>query len=257
MTEKMLADVQDGIGWLTINNPERHNAVSIEMCQAGAEIMARFSADNSVRVVVIRAAGQKAWMSGGDIGDFTPKPGDAPRPADSFAFYNSVYDCAKPVVAALKGYTMGGGVALACACDLRIVATDSVFAIPAGKLGIAYPPHFLRWVIDTIGLANTKEMLFTGRRYNADEAFLLGLANCLVQPEALVSTTVEYAQSIAANAPLSIRANKETMRHVVHDPSNWDKSRIAELNAMCKSSSDFAEGRRAFAEKRKPIFRGE
>ena len=257
MTDKILADVQDGIGWLTINNPERHNAVSIEMGQAGAEIMARFSANTSVRVIVIRATGEKAWMSGGDIGDFTPKPGDAPRPTDGFAFYNSVYECAKPVVAALKGYTMGGGVALACACDLRIVATNSVFAIPAGKLGIAYPPHFLRWVIDTIGLANTKEMLFTGRRYNSDEALRMGLVNCLVQPEALVHTVLEYAQSIVDNAPLSIRANKETMRHVVQDPSRWDKSRIAELNSICKNSSDFAEGRRAFAEKRKPVFRGE
>jgi enoyl-CoA hydratase/carnithine racemase len=257
MTDKMLGEVESGIGWLTINNPERHNAVSLEMAAKGAEIIAQFSADQAVRVIVIRASGDKAWMSGADIGDFNPKAGAAPRTGSGFNFYEAVYDCAKPVVAALKGYTMGGGVALACACDLRIAATDSVIAIPAGRLGIAYPPNFLRWVIDTIGLPNTKEMLFTGRRYSADDALRMGFANRLVEPDALASATLEYAQSIADSAPLSVRANKETMREVVKDALHWNEVRIAELGALCKNSADFAEGRLSFAEKRKPVFRGE
>lgn len=257
MIAKMLAEIEDGIGWLTINNPERHNAVSLEMGALGADIIAQFSTDAAVRVIVIRATGDKAWMSGADIGDFTPKPDANPRTTTGFAFYESVYECAKPVVAAMKGYTMGGGVALACACDLRIAATNSIVAIPAGKLGIAYPANFLRWVVDTIGLPNTKEMLFTGNRYGAEDTLRMGLVNQLVAPDDLASVTLEYARTIAQNAPLSVRANKETMRCIVQDSPHWDLARIAELNEMCKNSWDHSEGRSAFAQKRAPVFRGE
>ena len=259
MTDKMLGEVEGGIGWLTINNPERHNAVSLEMAARGTELIAELSADKTVRVIVIRAAGEKAWMSGADIGDFNPKADGsaAPRRPDGLAFYDAVYNCAKPVIAAIKGYCMGGGVALACACDLRICATDSIIAIPAGKLGISYPANFVRWLQDTIGMPNTKEMLFTGRRYTADEALRIGLANRLVAPDALASAAQEYAQSIAENAPLSVLANKEIIGVTSKDPSGWDQARLRTLSETTRNSADFAEGRKAFAEKRKPVFRGE
>ena len=259
MTDKMLGEVEGGIGWLTINNPERHSAVSLEMAARGTELIAELSADKTVRVIVIRAAGEKAWMSGADIGDFNPKADGsaAPRRPDGLAFYDAVYNCAKPVIAAIKGYCMAGGVALACACDLRICATDSIIAIPAGKLGISYPANFVRGLQDTIGMPNTKEMLFTGRRYTADEALRIGLANRLVAPDALASAAQEYAQSIAENAPLSVLSNKEIIGVTSKDPSGWDQARLRTLSETTRNSADFAEGRKAFAEKRKPVFRGE
>src|ERR1700730_9215013 len=124
MSDKMLATVEDGIGRWTINNPERRNAVSVDMALRGVEIVAEFSTDPAIRAIVISGAGDKAWMSGADLDDFDTKVGGSVATANprrsGLAFYDAVYDCKKPVIAAIHGYCMGGGVALACACDLRI-----------------------------------------------------------------------------------------------------------------------------------------
>jgi enoyl-CoA hydratase/carnithine racemase len=259
MTEKMLAKAENGIGWLTINNPERRNAVSVDMALRGADIIAEFSADPDVRAIAICGAGDKAWMSGADLGDFDSKLGDgtAERPRRSgLTFYKAVYDCKKPVIAAIHGYCLGGGVALACACDLRIAATDAVFAIPAGRLGVGYPPDFTRWMVETLGVPNTKEILFTAKRYSVDEALRMNLVNRVVAPSELDAFTRDYVGTIAANAPLSVLASKLVVREVAKHPAGWDEALCHALVDACRNSQDFAEGRRAFAEKRNPVFRG-
>jgi enoyl-CoA hydratase/carnithine racemase len=259
MTETMLADVADGVGWLTINNPERRNAVSVDMALRGAEIMTEFAADPAVRAIAICGAGDKAWMSGADLGDFDAKQRDSaeqkPR-RSGLAFYKAVYDCRKPVIAAIHGYCLGGGVALACACDLRIAATDAVFAIPAGRLGIAYPPDFTRWMVETIGVPNSKEILFTAKRYSATDALRIGLVNQVVDLTEFDVFARDYARTIAANAPLSLLASKLVVREVAAHPAGWDEALCRDLVEACRNSQDFAEGRRAFAEKRNPVFRG-
>ena len=260
MTEKMLARVEDSIGWLTINNPERRNAVSIDMALRGADIIAEFSAEPTVRAIAICGAGDKAWMSGADLDDFGKKLGngiatDKPR-RSGVGFYDAVYNCRKPIIAAIHGYCMGGGVALACACDLRIAATDSIFAIPAGRLGIGYPPNFTRWIVETIGVPNTKEILFTAKRYSAEEALRMNLVNRVVAPADLDAYIRDYVGAIARNAPLSLLASKLVIRDVAMHPTGGDDAICQALVDACRNSQDFAEGRRAFAEKRNPVFRG-
>ncbi|HWL04007.1 MAG TPA: enoyl-CoA hydratase [Xanthobacteraceae bacterium] len=256
MTDRMLAEVADGIGWLTFNHPERRNAISLEMAQAGADIIDRFEADPDVRVIVLKGNG-KAWVSGADIGEQEKPPENTdPRQRPGLAFYEGVRACRKPVVAMIHGYCMGGGVALACACDLRIVADDAVFAIPAGRLGIAYRPQFVEWVVETVGVPATKEILFTARRYNAAEALRIGLANRLVAAAELEAFTRDYAGGIAGNAPLSVHANKGIISEIAKGPAARDLARCEELAAICARSEDLAEGRRAFLEKRQPVFRG-
>jgi len=258
MTDKMLAKVENSIGWLTINNPERRNAVSIEMALLGLNIITEFSADSAVRAIVIVGAGDKAWMAGADLEDFGTKSGQvAEQPKRSgLAFYDAVYGCKKPVVAAIQGFCLGGGVALACACDLRLAATNAVFGIPAGRLGVGYPANFTRWIVDTVGCPNTKEILFTARRYTADEALHIGLVIRVVAPSDLDAFTRDYVASIVESAPLSLLASKLITREVAAHPAGWDEALCNSITEACRNSGDFAEGRRAFAEKRKPIFRG-
>jgi enoyl-CoA hydratase len=258
MSDTMLAAIVEGVGWITINNPERRNALSVEMSERGADLLKGFLDDRSVRAIVIAGAGTKAWMSGADLRDFDLRDRAASdRPPNGFAFYEAVRNCVKPVIASIHGYCLGGGVALACACDLRVGASNAVFGIPAARLGGSYPAHFTRWIIETIGVPNAKEMLYSARRYDADEAFRLNLINRLVAPEQLASFTQDYAQAIAQNAPLSLRASKAVIHEVVAKPFGWDEAYCRGFVEQCRSSADFQEGRRAFAEGRKPVFLGE
>jgi enoyl-CoA hydratase/carnithine racemase len=156
----------------------------------------------------------------------------------------------------IEGYCMGGGMALACACDIRICSENSVFAIPAGRLGIGYRPNFTRWIIETVGAPTTKEILFTARRYDAAEALQIGLVNRVVSASELTAYVKEYANSIAENAPLSVRASKSIINTVVNNSDEWDKEEMQKLIDACSNSDDYVEGRRAFMEKRTPKFKG-
>jgi enoyl-CoA hydratase len=258
MTDKMLASVENGIGWLTINNPERRNALSMEMASRGADIIDDFTADTAVRVIVIKGAGDKAFQAGADISEFEKRrdTGPAPGQRGGFQFFETVRDTPKPTIAMIRGYCFGGGVALAAACDLRIVADDAVFAITAGKLGLAYPPKFTRWIVEAVGVATTKEILYTARRYKADEALRIGLATRLVPAAELEAFTREYVRAIVANAPLSVRASKGIIGEVLKTPADWDMAVCESLMKECTGSEDAAEGHKAFLEKRPAVFRG-
>jgi len=259
-TDKMLAEKADGIGWMTFNNPARRNATSLEMWQAIADILDDFAADPAVRVVVMRGAGDKAFVSGADISQFE----DQRANAEAAARYNAVSERARvamagleiPLIAQIRGFCLGGGVAIAMAADLRFAADDSIFGIPAARLGISYGFGYLQKLVDLVGPAYAKEILLTARRFSSEEALHIGLVNRVVPVPELEATVLDVCAMIVDNAPLSIVANKATIDEASKDESARDMAHIEELARICFDSADYAEGRRAFMEKRKPVWSG-
>jgi enoyl-CoA hydratase len=245
---------------LIFNNPARHNAVSLEMWRAAGEALARAETDPEVRVLVVSGAGGKAFVSGADISKFESERAslEAVREynATSDATYQRLADFPKPTIAAIAGWCIGGGVALASCCDIRLARADSRFGVPAGKLGLGYAYNGVRRLIDVIGAANTMELFFTAKQFTAAEAQMMGYVN-RIAPEAEFEALVEdYLQSIAANAPLTLAQVKRTVREALKDPGARDLDAVARLIEGCFASSDYREGRAAFLEKRKPSFRG-
>jgi enoyl-CoA hydratase len=259
-TDKMLSRKDGHVGYLIFNNPERRNAVSLEMWEATARILEEFDRDRDVRVVVLTGAGDKAFVSGADISRF----GDERANEEAIVRYNqtverantAVYDFPKPTIAMIRGYCVGGGVGLALSCDLRICSDDSRFAVPAAKLGLGYPFHGLKKLVDVVGISFAKEIFYTARQFDAEEARVMGLVNRVVPAVELDSYVKNYAQTISENAPLTIATTKFTIGEVVKDESKRDLAKSAAMVKRCFESKDYTEGRRAFMEKRKPAFTG-
>lgn len=259
-SDKMLAHTEDGVGTLIFNNPERHNAVSLEMWEAAGTILEGFASDPAVRVVVLTGAGGKAFVSGADISRFE----DERANLDAVERYNAavdhtstlLYEFPKPTVAMIRGYCLGGGVALAVCCDLRIASDNSRFAVPAAKLGLGYAYKALKRIVDLVGPAFAKEIFFTARQFSAEEAYQMGLVNRVVPQDDLDAYVRDYAGMIADNAPLTIAAAKVAVGEALKDEQARDLARCDALVHACFESSDYVEGRRAFMEKRKPDFSG-
>ena len=259
-TEKIKARKEAGIGWVVFNNPEKHNALGLEMSEAATEALNSFARDPEVRVVVLTGAGGKAFVSGADISEFEKTRSNAAQ-AERYSersggLYGAIREIEKPTIAMIQGYCMGGGLALAAACDLRFAAEDSQFAIPAAKLSIAYPPDFVGWVVDLVGPSRAKDILFSARRLQADEALRIGLVNRVVPTAELERMTKEYCAVVAGNAPLSIRASKLTINELMKTESERDNEKIQRVANGCFDSADFKEGRTAFMEKRRPVWQG-
>jgi enoyl-CoA hydratase/carnithine racemase len=259
-TDKMLSRKEGRVGYVIFNNPERHNAVSLEMWAATAEILEGFAKDEEVRVVVLTGAGGKAFASGADVSKFESERASL----EGAKVYNKaveranlgIYEFPKPTIAMIRGYCIGGGLGLAVSCDLRIASDNSRFAIPAAKLGLGYSYPGVKRLIDIVGPAFAKEIFFTARQFDAQEALAMGLLNRAV-PEAELETYVKnYADTIALNAPLTVKAAKFIANEAVKDESKRNLARCAEMVEACFASSDYNEGRRAFMEKRKPAFTG-
>ncbi len=259
MTDKILAEIENGVGWLTFNNPEKRNSVSLEMALKICDVMADFGTNPDVRVVVLKGDA-KAWVSGADISEFENRRSNAEQAhgyeRNSLSMYEAVHDCPKPVIAMIGGYCLGGGMALACACDIRIASKNAQFGIPAGRLGIGYRPNFTRWVVETVGGPTAKEILYTARRYSAEEALQIRLVNRLTEDADLEKFTRDYVKAIVENAPLSVKATKGIVNEVLKTPADWDMEMCAALVDACSNSADFKEGRKAFLEKRTPVFTG-
>ena len=259
-SDKMISKVVDGVGWMTFNNPERHNAISLEMWEAALEIMAGFAADPSVRVMVLSGAGGKAFASGADISKFK----DERQEADAVAHYQATTQKAYqallnmqiPTIAMVRGYCIGGGTAVAVCCDIRICTENAKFGIPAAKLGLGYGYNRAKPLVDLIGPAFAKEMFFTGRQFDAREAEKMGLVNRVVADDALEATVDEMARTIAQNAPLTIRCAKMVVGEVLKDAGERDVAATERAVEVCFRSSDYKEGQAAFMEKRKPRFTG-
>jgi enoyl-CoA hydratase len=259
-TEKLVAYVEDGIGWMIYNDPARFNTLTYDMQLAVPRAVKAFAADESVRVVVMRGAGDQAFASGADISEFRGKR----TTVDARAQYDaaladarrSVSMLEKPVIAMISGYCMGAGLLTALQADIRIAAEGSQFAIPAARIGLGYSFGGVTELLSAVGPAWTAEMLFSARRLSAQEAATIGLVNRVVPVEELEQAVGELARLIAANAPLTVRACKAALREARRDPSERDLSRVEELVEACFLSEDYREGQAAFAEKRTPRFRG-
>lgn len=259
-TDKMLSRKEGHVGYVIFNNPERRNAVSLEMWETTARILDDFRDDNDVRVVVLTGAGDKAFVSGADISRFENERANE----EAIARYNqtverantAIYEYPKPTIAMIRGYCIGGGVGLALSCDLRICSDDSRFAVPAARLGLGYSFYGLKKLIDVVGVAFAKEIFYTARQFDAEEARAMGLVNRVVPATELADYVAGYARTIGENAPLTVAATKFAIGEAVKDDSKRDLARAAEMVKRCFASQDYAEGRRAFMEKRRPVFTG-
>ena len=257
---KMLAAKEDGIGLITFNQPEKRNAMSVEMWVGLGEILDEFAADDSVRVVILSGAGNKAFVSGADISQFDKlrSNADAQQEYDRMTSVgrNKFAAFRKPTIARIRGFCLGGGLAIAMQTDLRIAAVDSEFGIPAARLSIAYGFDGLRNLVNLVGPAHARMILYTGKRIDATEAERIGLINRMVSDEDLNEAVLDIARTIADNAPLSVRAAKLAVNEAIKGESERDMAAVNAAVAACFSSADYREGRTAFMEKRSPVFQG-
>lgn len=252
---------KDGaIGWITFDNPARHNAVSLPMWQGLFDAVTAFAEDPEVRVIVLKGAGERAFVSGADISEFEEKRSGE----ETIKAYNAVSHAAtaalhevnKPTIAMIRGYCVGGGVAVALCCDLRIAAEGSTFAVPAAKLALGYEFDGVRKLVDVVGPSFAREIFYTARQFSAQEAVTMGLVNRLVPADGLESYVRDYAGTIAANAPLTVASIKTLVAQVLKDESARDEALCQAVVERCFASADYVEGRTAFMEKRKPKFTG-
>jgi enoyl-CoA hydratase len=260
ITNKMIAEKDGAIGRLIFNNPARHNAVSLEMWEAVTQIMDDFEQDDAIRVIVVSGAGGRAFVSGADISEFKEKRASEEAVAAygkiSEGARRRIQDTPKPTIAMIQGYCIGGGVGTALACDLRIAAEGSRFGIPAAKLGLGYAYDGIKKLIDLVGPACAREIFYTARQFSAEEALRMGLVNQVVPADQLESYVKDYCEMIATNAPLTVRAVKVIVREAMKDASERDLALCKHVVDECFASEDYAEGRTAFMEKRKPVFKG-
>jgi enoyl-CoA hydratase len=259
-TDKMLAHVEDGIGWMTYNNPARLNAMSYDMQIAVPCILGAFADDPDVHVIVVRGAGERAFVSGADISEFSEKRTTVAARADYDDALAQAWGSWRlvdtPIIAMIRGYCIGGGLLTAMKTDIRIAADDSQFGVPAAKLGLGYAYGGVEELMALVGPAWTAEILFSARRLDASEALRIGLVNRVVPVAVLEATVRQLAATIAANAPLTVKACKAAIREAQREPSARDLDAVERMVEACFRSDDYREGQAAFAEKRPPRFRG-
>ncbi len=258
-TERMIARKDGPVGWMQFNNPARHNAVSLDMWKAVPEIMAEFEQDDQIRVVVLSGAGGKAFISGADISEF----GERRSSPETVTEYNriaglanaAIIDFPKPTIAMIQGYCIGGGLGVALCCDLRLAAQDSRFAVPAAKLGLGYAYEGIKRLVDVVGPSFAKEIFYTARQFDSTEALQMGLVNRVVPAAGIETYVRDYAVTIGGNAPLTVNSVKLCVNEATRDPEKRDLAAAKAAVDACFASADYVEGRTAFMEKRKPVFR--
>jgi len=257
---RILAGRIDNIGVLLFNYPERRNAINVEMWDGVAQTLALFTADDTIRVVIYAGTGGKAFVSGGDISEFASRRPDAKASAEFDRALGtgraSLCGFAKPSIACLQGYTLGGGLAIAVEADLRVAADDSQLGVPAARLGIGYEIRALTRLVSLIGQSRTRLMLYSARRLRGVEALDVGLVDMIAPADKVVEETVALARTIADNAPLAVSAAKFTIDQIVKDAADRDLAGVAEFGRRCSDSADYKEGYSAFMAKRKPVFTG-
>ena len=258
-TDKMLAHIEGPIGWIIFNNPSRRNAVSLEMWETIPTILDRFESDPAVRVIVLRGAGETAFVSGADISQFEKARSS---PESNVRYENAVNEASRrlhetglPTIAMIHGWCIGGGVGIAVSCDLRIAADNAKFGVPAARLGVGYGHKGVKKLMDLVGPSFTKEIFYTARHFSAAEAQTMGLVNRVLPANELEANVRGYCATIADNAPLTIRTLKYTVGELLKG-ADGDLASSERMVQACFASEDFIEGRRAFMEKRRAAFRG-
>jgi enoyl-CoA hydratase len=256
----LTVEKKGGVGWVIFDQPGKRNAINDAMWRGIAPAMARFDADPEVRCVAFRGAGTEAFSAGADISEFEARRART----DSVGEYDdlldqvlhAIQDSRKPSVAMIYGYCLGGGLEIALACDLRYCADSAQFGIPAAKLGLAYNIEGHKRLLETVGHARAREIMFLGRRYPAEEALAMGLVHRVLSAAELDAHVERVLADLSENAPLSIANSKTIIEEYVKSVGTPDAERMRAAIARCAKSADYAEGRRAFMEKRKPRFRG-
>jgi enoyl-CoA hydratase len=245
---------------IRFNNPAKHNALSVDMWEAVPPLLDAARDDDRVRLVVFSGAGEKSFVSGADISQFE----DMRAAREAVAYYEKmaektlmgIHDFPKPTLACIRGYCIGGGINVAISCDLRIASTDSVFSIPAARLGLGYRYSAMKNLVDLVGPGAAKDLFFTARRIDAGEAKSIGLVSRTCAPQELEALLAEYTQAMADNAPLTVMAGKAIMGEILKPSPDLDMDKCTSLIRGCFESADYTEGRTAFMQKRKPVFTG-
>ena len=257
-TAPLFAQKTGTTGWLVFNRPDRQNAITYSMWRDIPRLVDELERDRDVRIIALRGAGKRAFSAGADISEFDEvrSGADAGRNYDAAndAAFRALAQANKPTIAMIHGYCLGGGLALALNCDLRLASKSASFAIPAAKLGVGYAPHWVHQLVSVVGPAHAKEIFFSGERFDAGRALHMGLVNTVVDDDRLEDETGRLMAQIAQNAPLTIRAIKAAIDACAfHD---HDRTHLQELAEICYDSADFIEGRKAFLGKRPPVFKG-
>jgi enoyl-CoA hydratase len=254
------AETHGSIGWLIWDNPGKLNALSPGMPEDALKVIEAYEADPAIKVVVMRGAGRKAFISGADIKSFdkTRANDEAARLARdaSARLRHKMLNLEKPLIAMIYGYCLGGGLGMALNADLRFASSDSQFSVPAAVRGVAYAPDGLKSLVDLVGPSVAKDIMFSARKLKADEALRVGLINRVVDAEELEADTIAYAETLAANAPLSIRASKFFINQLGLERAERDEARMDAMQVEAANSEDFKEATRSFVEKRRPVFHG-
>jgi len=259
-TPRMIAEKSGPIGRIVFNKPERHNATSSDMWEAMPVILDDFEKHPEIRVVVVTGAGDKAFVSGADISEFET----ARSTPEQVARYDKIGElanarltkCSKPTIARIRGYCVGGGLAVALTCDIRIASEKSSFAVPAAKLGLGYRAAGIQTLMNLVGPAYAKEIFYTARMFSPQEALQMGLVNRVVPAAELDQQVLGLAKTMAGNAPLTLAAVKRSLIEYVRDPAARNLELCQKMVDACYASEDYKEGQTAFMEKRKPVFKG-
>jgi enoyl-CoA hydratase len=255
--ETILVERRERVAIITINRPEKRNALNIQTRAEGAAVLDELRADDDVRVVVFTGAGDKAFIAGADIAEFADRTAITQREVMlERGLFNAVDSFPKPVIAMVNGYCLGGGCELALACDIRVASEKASFGQPEINLGIIPGGGGTQRLTRLVGEGKAMEMILSGEIINAEEAFRIGLVNHVVPPDQLEAKTMEIANRIAEKSPIALRLAKEAVK--LASRSNLDEGlrREVDLFALCFSSEDKDEGVRAFLEKRKADFKG-
>ena len=257
---ELKTSVANGVATVLFSNLPKMNAMSYDMWQAVPKVFAQLDANPAVRVIVCAGDGEKAFISGADISQFEKLRGTVEAQVEYNKAVEQAYvapmNTSKPVVARIRGICIGGGLGFAAACDLRICSDDSIFRMPAARLGLGYSPAGVRRFMNVLGAANTVDIFMSARKFDAAEALRMGFVSRVVAPGELEHAVGEYCAMVAENAPMTIAAAKFAVQQALKDPADRDLAKAQGMVDACFASADHKEGRTAFMEKRKPNFTG-
>jgi enoyl-CoA hydratase len=257
---ELKTSVANGVATVLFSNLPKMNAMSYDMWQAVPKVFAQLDADPAVRLIVCAGDGEKAFISGADISQFEKLRGTVEAQIVYNQAVESAYlapmNCTKPVIARIRGICIGGGLGFAAACDLRICSEDSIFRMPAARLGLGYSPTGVRRFMNVLGAANTTDIFMSARKFDAKEALRMGFVSKVVPAADLEKEVAAYTRMVSENAPLTVAAAKYAVQQWLKDEQDRDLAKAMKMVEACFASEDHKEGRKAFMEKRTPEFKG-